>query len=115
MQDPVLQGFATVNEKFVQVLHVENNHWMCVAGNTGNEVSVYDSMVGNLTQDIVHIIARIIKYEDEEFMVKLMSVQHQTNGNGCGLFALTFVTDFAESIDLSERHYDKKTLRSHLL
>ena len=110
-QDPVLQRFVTVD----QVLHVNNKHWICVAGKKNNEVSVYDSMGGNLSQDTVHVISRMVKCEDEEFMVKLMPVQHQTNDNDCGLFALVFATDFAEGIDPSERHYDEKTLRNHLL
>ena len=57
----------------------------------------------------------MIKCEDEDFMVKLMSVQHQANSNDCGLFALAFVTDFIEGIDPSERNYEEKALRSHLL
>ena len=55
------------------------------------------------------------KCEDEELIVKLMPVQHQTNSNDCGLFALAFATDFAEGTDPSERNYDEKALRNHLL
>ena len=79
LQDPVLWRFATVDGKFVQVLHVNNNHWICVAGSKNNEVSVYDSMGGNLSKDTVHVIARMVKCEDEELIVKLMPVQRQTN------------------------------------
>ena len=114
-QGPVLQRFATVDGKFVQVLHVNNNHWICVAGNKNNEVSVYDSMGGNLSKDMVHVIARMVKCEDEELMVKLMPVQHQNKGNDCGLFTLAFATDIAEGVDPSERYYDEKALRNHLL
>ena len=39
LQDPVLRRFAIVAGKFVQVLHVIYNHWICIAGNTNNEVS----------------------------------------------------------------------------
>ena len=106
LQDPVLRRFATVDGKFAQVLHVNNNHWICVAGNKNNEVSVYDSMGGNLSKDTVHVIARIVKCEYEQLMVKLMPVQHQTKGNDCGLFALAFATDFIEVIDPSERYHD---------
>ena len=42
--------FATVDGKFVQVLFVNNDHWICVAGNKNNEVSVYDSVGGNLNK-----------------------------------------------------------------
>ena len=45
LQDPVLQRFATVDG-----LHVYKNHWLCISGNKNNEVSLYDSMSGNLTK-----------------------------------------------------------------
>ena len=112
MQDPVSQRFTAVDGKFVQVLHVDNNHWIWVAGNTNDEASVYDSMGVNLSQDIVHVTARMIKCEDEEFIVKPMPVEHQTDGNNtCGLFALVFT----EEIDPSEQNYGEKALRNHLL
>ena len=60
-------------------------------------------MGGNLSKDMVHVIARMVKCEDEEFMVKLMPVQHQANGNDCDLFVLAFATNFAEAIDPLER------------
>ena len=50
LQDPSLQRFATVDGKFVQVLLVNNDHWICVAGKKNNEVSVYDSVGGNLNK-----------------------------------------------------------------
>ena len=115
MHDPVLRRFATVDGEFVQVLHMNNNHWICAAGNRKDEVSVYDSMGGNLSKDTVYVIARMVKYEDKELMVKLIPLQHETNGNDCGLFALAFASDFAEGIDPSEPYYDKKALRNHLL
>ena len=107
MQDPVLRRFATADGKFVQVLQVDKSHWICVAGNKNNQVSLYDSMGDNLSQDAVHVIAKMFKCEYEELMVHLIPVQHQTKGNDCGLFALAFSTDFAEGIDLSERYYDE--------
>ena len=72
-------------------------------------------MGGNLSQDTVHVLARMVKCEDGEFIVKLMPAQHQTNGNDCGLFTFAFATDFAEGIDPSERYYDEKALRNHVL
>ena len=65
-------------------------------------------MGGNLSKDTVHVIARIVKYEDEEFTVKLMPVQYQTNDNDCGLFALAFDTNFAEGNNPSEGYFDEK-------
>ena len=76
-QDPVLRRFATVDGKFVQVLHVNINHQICVAGNKNNEVSIYDSMGCNLSKDMVHVIARMVKCEDKVLMVKLMPIQHR--------------------------------------
>ena len=51
-------------------------------------------MCGNLSKDTVYVVARMVKCEDEELMVKLIPVQHQTNINDCGLIALAFVTNF---------------------
>ena len=68
LQDPVLWRFPTVDGKFVQVLNVNNNHWICVAGNKNIEVSVYDQMSGNLSKDTVYVIARMVKCEDEELI-----------------------------------------------
>lgn len=48
---------------------MKNNHWIFVPGNSNNEVLVYDSMGGNLSKDTVHAIAKMIKCEDQEFMV----------------------------------------------
>ena len=58
-----------------------------------NVVSVYDLMGGNLSQDTVHVISRMVKCKDGEFMVKLMPVQQQANSNYCYLFVLAFATD----------------------
>ena len=58
LQDPVLRRFATVDGKFVQVLQVNINPQICVAGNKNNEVSIYDSMGCNLSKDMVHVITR---------------------------------------------------------
>ena len=44
-----------------------------------------------------------------------MPTQHQTEDNGCDVFALKFATDFAEGIHPSEWYYDEKALRNHLL
>ena len=57
-------------------------------------------MGGHLCKDKVHVIAKMVKCEDEGLMVKLMPVQHQMNGNDCGLFALAFAIDFAETKEL---------------
>ena len=71
-------------------------------------------MGGNLSKDTVHVIARVNKCEDEELMVKLMPVQHQTNGNDW-FVCFSICTDFAEGIDPSERYYGQEALRNHLL
>ena len=63
LQDPVLRRFATVDGKFVQVLHVNINHQICVASNKNNEVSIYGLMGCNLSKDMVHVITRMAKCE----------------------------------------------------
>ena len=101
-----MQRFTTVNGKFVQVLHANTNHWVCVAGNTNNEASVYDSTGGNFSKDTVLVKTMVV-------MVKLMAVQHQMNGKDYGLSALTFTTDFAEGTNPSDRNHILQCFRNN--
>ena len=101
-----MQRFTTVDGKFVQVLHANTNHWVCVASNMNNEASVYDSMGGNFSKDTVLVKTMVV-------MVKLMAVQHQMNGKDYGLSALTFTTDFAEGIDPSDRNHILQCFRNN--
>lgn len=115
-QDSGMRNFKPISgEQFIQILHVNQNHWICVFGKDKTEVCYLDSMYGSLNQTIVHQIANLIKTPEEEFLVHVKPVQQQRNTNDCGLFALAFATDFANNLDPSVQVYDDKMFRKHLL
>ena len=108
-QDPVLYDhFVPVKGKFVQVLHVNKNHWVCVAGERNNEIHIYDSLLIKINNKSMHVIAKMLKCEDEVFLTKTVLVQKQSNSSDRGLFALAFAFDLANNLDTSIIIYNEK-------
>ena len=100
--------FVPVKGKFVQVLNVNKNHWVCVAGEGNNEIHIYDSLLIRINKKSMHVKAKMLKYEDEVFLTKTVPVQKQSNSSDCRLFALAFAFDLANNLDPSVITYNKK-------
>ena len=105
--------FVPVKGKFVQVLNVNKNHWVCVAGEGSNEIHIYDYLLIKIDIKSMHVIAKMLK--DEVFLTKTVPVQKQSNSSDCGLFALAFAFDLANNLDPSIITYNEEILRKHLL
>ena len=86
-----------------------------MASQKNNEVAVYNSVAGRIDRQTIQIIAGMLKCKDQEFSVKHLPVQQQTNGDDCGLFAIAFATDLAANIEPTTRKYDQEKFREHLL
>ena len=115
-RDPVLYDhFVPGKGKFVQVLNVNKNHWVCVAGEGNNEIHIYDSLLIKINNKSMHVIATMSKCDDEVFLTKTVPVQKQSNSSDRGLFALAFAFDLANNLDPSIITYKEKILRKHLL
>ena len=84
-QDPVLYDhFVPVKGKFVQVLNVNKNRWICVVGEGNNEIHIYDSLLIKIDIKSMHVIAKMLKCEYEVFLTKTVPVQKQSNSSDCG-------------------------------
>ena len=57
----------------------------------------------------------VIKEELTEIECSIESVQKQSDAIMCGLFAIAFCVDLCLNIDPTNRHYDEKKMRDHLL
>ena len=115
-QDTGRKSFESPAKTFVQILHVDNNHWICITGfPEKSEVWYFDSLNSTLSSSTVHTIAKMLKTQDEEFLIHTKNAQKQPNGNDCGLFAIAFATDIVNNIDPSEQRYDNNSFRLHLL
>ena len=115
-QDPVLYDhFVPGKGKFVQELNVNKNHWVCVAGEGNNQIHIYDSLLIKINNKSMHVIAKMLKVDDEVFLTKIVPVHKQSNSSDRGLFALAFAFDLANNLDPSKITYNEKILRKHLL
>ena len=84
-------SFQVVEPPFVQILHVGNNHWMTVIGINQTLVKVYDSLYRCLAPCVSMQAASIMK-SASDFIT--FHAQMQQEGIDCGLFAITYATEF---------------------
>ena len=59
------------------MLNVNKNHWVCVADEGNNEIHIYDSLLIKINNKSMHVIAKMLKYEDEVFLTKTVPVQNK--------------------------------------
>lgn len=85
-------------------------HWVCIHHIDG-ELRVYDSLYDNLTHLQSACIAALFPHAPK---VVFPSVQKQTNGVDCGVFAIAFATSIALGEDPCGRVFDTSTMRPRL-
>jgi hypothetical protein len=119
----ITNGFSVVKttEKFIQVLHTTNQHWICVANmdenrEANNAVEVYDSLSsGTITPSVATQFSSFCFSPTRSIRVEIKKVQQQENGVDCGLYAIAFATTLAFGEDPTKVMYDPLQLRGHLI
>ena len=112
------QSFDIVktNENFIQLLHAEPLHWVCVANVSENkshtgECQLYGSLFnGKVSPDVAKQIAAFSFRNLPEILVEIKGVQQQTNSVDYGLFATAFATSLAFGEDPANVNYDSMKL-----
>ena len=111
--------FSSIQENFVQILHVFENHWITIYGLKDlKEIRVYNSL--NYTKDkkyskkTIKSFPKMIKSTSSQFKVNIMSVQQQPNAIDCVLFALAFATDLLYGSSPSNVSYQHQKMRQQL-
>ena len=112
---PVRQ-FDIVSSDFVQLLHVNNNHWVCVSSIncTSGYVNLMDSLSNSvISQEITQLVENLLgpRYKG----INQLPVQQQQNGSDCGVFAIAFATCLVYGRNPSQAHFDIPRMRPHLL
>ena len=108
-------------QKFIQILHVDGNHWILVSnikmdGNIAmDSVCIYDSLKVSISLDTKKQICSLLQPQGMQLTLDLMNVQHQTNLSDCGLFAIAFATELASQQSPLLCEFDTSKMRSHLL
>ena len=107
-----------VGEKWLQIIHSGNNHWVLVAYGFSDlgHVLVYDSLNRkNWHNDyILSCMSSLLMTPEKEMRYIIKTVQRQSNSYDCGIFAIAFGTSLLNGQDPTTVIYDPKQLRQHL-
>ena len=107
---------------FVQVIHVEPNHWACLSNKfvssdcCHHTVNLYDSLhtVPDVEGSIVKQACVILNCFESTITINVINVQTQQGTSDCGLFALAMAADLCRDIDPVNVAYDQESMRPHL-
>ena len=89
-QSVVLSAFVPQPDEFIQILNLNNNHWIVIStiGCPAATVNVYDSLHGTLPSRAQRVVADILQCQSTHMTVRYPDVQWQSNSHDCGLFTL---------------------------
>ena len=107
-------NFTSHTDNFIQIINVNNEHWVCVSNifSIENEVFLYDSA---LYKSIPESLKRNIYFlTNDDIQINLAHVQQQGNGSDCGLFALAFAMSLCLGKDPVQERYAPNLMRRHL-
>ena len=113
----LLVPFSQHGTSFIQIFHDGDNHWVAVAGSKREgDVDYFDSLSGeSISSSVFRQISQITHTTEPVIRINRASVQQQTNGVDCGLFAIAFLTEICFSKDPREAEFNEKKMRRHLL
>lgn len=104
---------GTPETQFVQVLNIDDNHWV-TASNIfcgPNEVAVYDSLNGDISRKTQNKLSWLLRPQGPNFLVRRPNVQKQTNGSNCGPFAIAFASVLCKGIRPEQCYFKENRLR----
>ena len=114
----VISQFNVQKTKFVQILHIRNNHWITVSNIRCCEparIQVFDSMLNkDLPSQAISQIAAIMCVKDPNIFLEFVPVQQQDGDSDCGVFAIAFATSLCAGSNPAEYTYRQDKLRDHL-
>ena len=102
LQDTLLQqnfSWDIPTSEFVQILHVNGNHWITISniGVPDSSVNVYDSLYSGINQATKELIAKYV--HKDKVKINIINVQQQENESDCGVFAIAFAKCLLEGKD----------------
>ena len=102
--------------KFVQIVHVRNNHW-CVVSTVGCDcgvIHVYDSLYRSVSREALSLIASMVYSPSSELNITKMDVEKQSNGSDCGVLAIAYAFDICNGLNPCNVRFDQNKIRQHL-
>ena len=104
---------------FVQILHINQSHWVCASNITcpPATVDVFDSMSSSSVGSKVlqKQLAALARCPERQLLIRHVEVQQQEGANDCGLFAIAFAQSLCDGVDPHTISLDQSKMRKHLL
>ena len=115
--------FKPVNFRvgFVQILHVNSNHWIVVSNKLidavrKDDVYIYDSLVPRtIGSSVIKQVCCLMKSPAKKISFNVVDVMRQRNSYDCGLHAVAAATDIVFRKDPAKSQWDLQKLRPHLI
>ena len=95
-QDPIKGqnlSFKRIDGPYVQIIHIDGNHWVTLAGIHGSLVKIYDSIKISICSDTKRQIARLMVADKKYIDVHIENTQYQEGSSDCGLYAIAYATE----------------------
>ena len=109
-------------EKYIQVLHVDGNHWITVSNidvsqdAVANVIFVYDSLLlPEMSLKTKKQICSLAKLPNRTIVFDFVNVMSQPNLCDCGIYALANATELAYGHDPARCQWETTTMRKHLI
>ena len=120
LQNPLLAvnfSMEPCQKEFIQILNLNNNHWITVStiGCSTSSINVYDSMHLKLSNELKKVVADVMKSSSDEIVVKYCDVQWQKEGSDCGHFAIAFAISLCCGINPTTVRFEQEKMRPHLI
>lgn len=112
---PVKQ-FDVMTAEFIQLLHVNGNHWVCMTsiGCPPGDVNLLDSLMKSVIPQEIQELAENLLGPNLNSITSI-PVQQQTNLSDCGVFAIAFATCLVFGQHPSQVTFDIPRMRPHLI
>jgi len=117
LQDTQATRTALPDGDLVQILHVNNSHWLTVStiNCLPGTVHIYDSLVGkSVTLDTKVQIACLLQTPLPQITLKLMNIEQQQNGSDCGLYAIATALELCAGNDPIKASWHSEEMQPHL-
>lgn len=110
---------------FIQVLHVNKNHWAVVSSTPPHPphndsqcpyVNYYDSSYSKMPENAERIISFLLAGNSiNKLTVNCIPISKQTGSSDCGLYAIAVATSLAHGIDPQTQDFRQNEMRQHLI
>ena len=121
LQEPLRsigRQWKVMPQRGVQLLHVNNNHWVCLSTMDcpPDTICVYDSQNSTVVRPALQKqLATLVKPVSRSLTVNIMASQGQAGSSDCGIFAIANALALCSGDGPSSTHWSQDQMRAHLI